>query len=243
MKTKFTIKLLGCNKIPAMYRKNFVSLIKEAFVRSENSSLKYMNTSTNQKPFTFSVKFKLTNSGSDQLELKDNLFDFYFSTNDYLILISVYNFILNNLNSYNIFPNCNNTLIKPMLLPQIKINKNSVVFKTLSPIVVRDMANKNGDRTLKFSDEGFENNLKLSIKSSIKTFISKDIDHNSIDIKILKMKADNINNYGNNKNLYGLYANSGLIEINLKSEYLQLLYDIGIGAKRSQGFGMVEKVL
>jgi len=243
VKIKFAIKLLNCNKIPSTYRKNFVSLIKEAFVKSENNNIRELNKTNNQKPFTFSVKFKLINVGKDQLELKENVFDFYFSTSEYLILISVYNFILKNLDSYNIFPNCKNILIRPTLIPQIKIDKSTAVFKTLSPIVVRDMINKNGDRTLKFNDIGFENNLKLSIKSSIKTFTKNDIDHNSIDIKILKMKADNINNYGNNKNLYGLYANSGLIEVNLQPDYLQLLYDIGIGAKRSQGFGMVEKIL
>ncbi|MGB9763348.1 MAG: CRISPR-associated endoribonuclease Cas6 [Minisyncoccia bacterium] len=243
MVVKFRIKLLDCTKITTNYRKNFVSLIKEAFNRSGNEKLKNLNTITKQKPFTFSVKFSVKNSNDNQLELEDSVFDFYFSTNDYLILMSVYNFIISHLNDYNIFANCKNILVKVMLLNKPTIDKDSVVFKTLSPIVVRDMINKNGDRTLKFSDEGFIYNLKLSIKSQIKAFMCQDVDQNSIGIKVLKMKTDNINSFGNNKNSYGLYANSGLLELNLKSEYLQLLYDIGVGAKRSQGFGMLEKIL
>jgi CRISPR-associated endoribonuclease Cas6 len=235
--------LIDCTKITTNYRKNFVSLIKEAFNYSDNEELKKLNTIKKQKPYTFSVKFYVKNSNDCQLELIDTTLDFYFSTNDYLILMSVYNFMIKRLNNYNIFPNCKNVLVKAMLLNKSKIDKDSVVFKTLSPIVVRDMINKNGNKTLKFTDEDFINNLKLSIKSQVKAFLSQDIEQNSIDIRVLKMKADNINSFGNNKNFYGLYANSGLIELNLKPEYLQLLYDIGVAAKRSQGFGMLEKVL
>ncbi|OSS41514.1 CRISPR-associated protein, TM1814 family [Desulfurella amilsii] len=243
MIVRFKISLLNCTKIPATYRKNFVSLIKEAFNQSGNKEIKDLNLSAKPKPFTFSLKFLIKNFSDGQLELKDNVFDFYFSTNDYLILMSVYNFMISRLSTYNIFQNCKNTLIKAMLLSKAKIDKDYVVFKTLSPIVVRDMINKNGNKTLKFSDEKFVDNLQLSIKSLIKTFKNQYIDQSSIFIKVLKMKSDNINSFGSNKNLYGLYVNSGLIELSLKSEYLQLLYDIGIGAKRSQGFGMVEKIL
>lgn len=243
MVVRFKIRLLNCTKITTSYRKNFVSLIKESFNQSKDEKIKNLNTSTKQKPFTFSVQFPVKNSNGNQLELNSNTFDFYFSTNDYLILMSVYNFIITHLNTYNIFSDCKNTLIKATLMNKSKIDKDCLVFKTLSPIVVRDMIHKNGDKTLKFSDENFIDNLKLSIKSLVKTFTNQDIDQNDIGIKILKMKTDNINSFGNNKNLYGLYANSGLVELSLNQQYLQLLYDIGVGAKRSQGFGMLEKVL
>ncbi len=243
MVVRFKIRLIDCTKVTVNYRKNFVSLIKEAFNRSPDEKIKNLNTTTKQKPFTFSVKFPVKSSNESQLELSDNTFDFYFSTNDYLILMTVYNFFISHLKSYNIFPNCKNALVKSMLINKAKIDKDTVVFKTLSPIVVRDMINKNGNKTLKFSDEGFIDNLKLSTKSLIKAFANQDIDQNKIGIKILKMKVDNINSFGNNKNFYGLYANSGLIEFSMAKEYLQLLYDVGVGAKRSQGFGMLEKVL
>jgi CRISPR-associated endoribonuclease Cas6 len=35
-------------------------------------------------------------------------------------------------------------------------------------------------------------------------------------------------------------TNKGIIEIAANPEILQLLYDVGIGVRRSQGFGMLE---
>ncbi|WP_291491862.1 hypothetical protein, partial [Desulfurella sp.] len=65
MVVKFRIKLLDCTKITTNYRKNFVSLIKEAFNQSGNEKLKNLNTITKQKPFTFSVKFSVKNSNDN----------------------------------------------------------------------------------------------------------------------------------------------------------------------------------
>ena len=238
---KFKIKLLDCSSIPATYRKNFVALIKEAFNNSEDEEIKNLNSSTKQKPFTFSTKFSIANHNNSKLELKDNIFEFYFSTNDYLIAMAVYNFMLKHLNTYNIFAGCKNLLIGKDLLKSGQITKDCAVFKTLSPILVRDI--NNGDRTLDYKDENFINSLKNSIKSMIKTFKNQDIDLDNIFIETLDMKSGVINSFGNNKTQYSVCGNSGLIKICTKSDYLQLLLDLGIGAKRSQGFGMVEKVL
>jgi len=238
---KFKIKLLDCNSIPVTYRKNFVALLKESFNNSEDKEIKNLNSSTKQKPFTFSTKFSIKNYSDGKLELKDNIFEFYFSTNDYLIAMSVYNFMLKHLNTYNIFAGCKNLLIGKFLLKGDQITKACAVFKTLSPILVRDL--NNGDKTLDYKDENFINSLKTSIKSMIKTFKNQDIDLDNIFIEILDMKSRVINNFGNNKTQYSVCGNSGLIKMCTKVEYLQLLLDLGIGAKRSQGFGMVEKVL
>ncbi len=52
----------------------------------------------------------------------------------------------------------------------------------------------------------------------------------------MKCEADIIKNYG------GEIGTSGIIKIKAPAEVLQLVYDAGPGAKRSQGVGMLEVV-
>ena len=52
----------------------------------------------------------------------------------------------------------------------------------------------------------------------------------------VKCKASIINHYG------GETGTSGIIKIKVPIDVLQLIYDAGLGAKRSQGFGMLEVV-
>lgn len=239
----FKIALIGCDKIPTTYRKNIVALLKEALKNSGNPALATINSDAKQKPFTFSLRFDILESKGGHIVLAGDVFELYFSTYDYAILTAVYNYLLRSLDGYAIFGgNSKNRLINASLLPSKEIRGEKALLKTLSPILVRDMANKEGDRTLRWDEAGFVENLRLSIKSTIKAFLDEEIDPETVGIKIAQMKSDNIMSYGNGKKSYGIYGNTGILEITAKSEHLQLLYDVGIGGKRSQGFGMMEVV-
>jgi len=241
LRIAFKIALTGYKTVPATYRKNIVALLKEALKNSADIDLMGMNSETKQKPFTFSLRFDVLESKDGNLKLASDEFDLYFSTNNYAVFTAVYNYILGSLDRYSIFGGgLTNILLNTSLLPPKELRDDSVVFETLSPILVRDMRNKNGDKTLRWDEDGFVENLALSIKSTIKAFIGDEISPPDLDIKIIQMKSDNIMSYGDNKKSYGVYGNSGLLEISTKKEYLQLLYDVGVGGKRSQGFGMVE---
>ena len=48
------------------------------------------------------------------------------------------------------------------------------------------------------------------------------------------MKSDIVSLYG------GEIGNSGIFMLEAPKEVIKLVYDIGLGAKRSQGFGMIE---
>ncbi|HOK38404.1 MAG TPA: CRISPR-associated endoribonuclease Cas6 [Bacteroidales bacterium] len=111
------------------------------------------------------------------------------------------------------------------------IKYKTKIFKTLSPILV----NKKGDN-LKFlcpKDAVFQEALNFSVKEVCSHFLN--IVNPEFDIKFIKHQKMVITHF----NQY-MTTNKGIIEIAANPEILQLLYDVGIGVRRSQGFGMLE---
>ncbi len=143
-------------------------------------------------------------------------------------------------------------------------SKDVLSFKTLSPFLVRDLSdgdyyiypeNVNFNQQLKYAKkvniEEFVRVLKISLTSLIKNFDSN-FDENNIktqdiiDIKLKDLKPSPIIHGSNNENKkvfkMTFPALKGLLNITSKPEYLKLIYDLGIGARRSEGFGMLEVV-
>ena len=248
---------------PSDYRRHLLSLIKEALKRSGSDGASfyerfYDNNTT--KPFTFSAYFPLQHG-----KLNGDFFSFFFSTNDYEFLMRVYNGLIDidKAGNFQLF-NSQIKIKKIFLLPEKGFTKNVATFKTLSPFLVRSLEDgdkylylngmplqtRNSERTgdhWKYWQETDREVFINSLRSSIKTllpdfnFLSSD----NIDIEISSgMIVPILHGSGNSNHAFTITfpGIKGLITIKAEPEILKLLYDIGIGARRSEGFGMLEVV-
>lgn len=128
--------------------------------------------------------------------------------------------------------------------PPKLIKKSEIRFQTISPMLI---TNKNChieidgnqyDVYLTPDDEGFDEGFRFLVNEQIKEFLNIKASIN-FDYEIIKESCQIVPIWH-----YNQWNKSVKAEIIIKSnpEVLQLLYDTGIGARRSQGFGMLEVV-
>lgn len=238
--------------LPTWYRIGFASLIKEALKRGDDAqrlySLYYENAQKNRaKPFTFAVKLnveKVEKGEINKLTLKNKMATLYISSNDYEFIITIYN----GLKRITHYPLYDNTIeiLRFSLLPERKFNDTKATFQIFSPVVVRkvdDAKRSNGYATV--DDSNFVEMLRYSIKSQCNAFLpdfSEHAQHVQIETnKAFTVKIPHYNKKDPQKPEI-IMATDGCISINAAPEILKLIYDIGLGARRSQGFGMLEVV-
>ena len=234
-------------KIPVNYRRNLTCLIKEA-INPDDSGTDIYNKyyadkkQNTQKPFTFSVhlpvKEKIKRDHKSCFVLGDDNIRFHFSSSDPVFLIEVYNGLLGLTNDFSPFKGYKIEVKNFYMQKNSPIDSDEIVFKTYSPVLVRDIENKKGRGFISFEHKNFEENLFFSMRNLCRNFIDRDYELKRDQIEILPVKCNAvpISNYG------GEIGTSGILKIKAPLEVLQLLYDAGLGAKRSQGFGMLEVV-
>ncbi len=234
--------------LPPWYRIGFSSMIKEA-LRKENEklyALYYGNNKTNRpKPFTFGVKLnvkKVVKKDINYLELENPNVQFYISTNDYEFLTSVYNGLLQ-LKHYPVYKNIVSIQRFNIINPK-EFNESKAIFDIFSPVVVRRVTNdRKGIGYAQVNDDDYTQMFFYNIKSLCK-FLGDSYCLSESDVKIDTSKACTVKiphyNKRNPNNPEIIVAADGSLTIEAPHEVLQLMYDIGLGARRSQGFGMLE---
>lgn len=235
-------------QIPTNYRKNIISLIKEALQTDTKGREIYnelwCSKVVKAKPFTFSLYVpdpRVVRSGhTGMLEMDSPLIRFCASSNDDIFLMNLFNGLININKKFSPF-------ISPIEMKNFRlrneksINGESADFRVLSPVVVRDTdKNPSGKRPkgyLTCDDEGFSESLAHSILN-----LSKHLLHDcslteaeQVQIDSSRCSTVRINHY---KEI--IPATRGIISIKAPEDVLCLIYDAGLGARRSQGFGMVE---
>jgi len=234
-------------KFPANYRRNFTCLLKEAINQGNSGRDIYNKYYTDkkqnvQKPFTFSVhlpvKKKIKQDDKSFFVLDDDKIRFHFSSSDLVFFIEVYNGLLGLNNNFSPFNGYKIEVKNFYMQKNTPIDSDEVVFKTYSPVLVRDIENRKGKGFISFEHKNFEENLFFSMRNLCKNFIDRDheLKRDQVEILPVKCNAVPITNYG------GEIGTSGILKIKAPVEALQLVYDAGLGAKRSQGFGMLEVV-
>jgi len=259
---RFSCKIFLTNPnnaiIPPDYRRYLLSMIKEAFKKSGSDGEDFfenMYSGNTQKPFTFSAYFPIESENGVQ-RLKGEFFSFFFSTNDYEFLMRVYNG-LNKVKDYVLFGQNIKEVKHFFLSPERRFDKETVTFKTLSPFLVRDT--EDGDyylvpqdlidqKEFKYAKKGVSkdnviDSLKKNIVSLVKRYLSFDYDENNLMITLEKISLSPAK-HGSKESKFTmtLPAMKGFVRIQAYPEVLKLIYDIGIGARRSEGFGMLEVV-
>lgn len=221
------------------YRRDITKFIKKAICLGDKSLYQqyYGDKKQNKpKPFTFSVSFDVKEDKGDTFIIENPHYRVYFSSFEPIVCIAFYNGVL------QLKKDCSILGDSPQEIKNIFLQRDTVIinekttFKTLSPILVRKIEDGKGKGFLRFDDEEFLTNLKKSILIMADKYLYKQLSEDEISISLSNMRATPIRNYG------GEIGNTGFLEITAPLDVQKMLYDAGIGAKRSQGFGMLEVV-
>ena len=106
-----------------------------------------------------------------------------------------------------------------------------------SSICVREHnKEKNEDKYYIYSDPEFREKLDIVLKNELRSIISeKDIEE--IVVNPIQCSKCVVKHYGNY-----IDTSIGLFEISAKPYILNYLHNVGIGSRKSAGFGMIELV-
>lgn len=255
--------------LPLDYRNYFMKLIKDALSLNELGRY-YLNklyyygedfkekSNKAPKPFCFTVRFQ---HDKEEFKKDKTIFylktpvEFYVSSVDKEFLVTLYNGLINK----KLYPfKAGDGLIKKvesvLLLREKKINKNKAIFKTLAPILIE---NKDDEPLLPIDEDG--NNLESSdirfvyflkefnfITDSILKGIRGEGIKERIEFKPIRVRKEVVKHRIREKNedpkIYTFTCFSGIFELSGSPEDLNYIYQLGIGLRRAQGFGMVEVI-
>ncbi len=232
--------------LPPWYRIAFASMLKEALKKGNTDLYNYYYSNDKKnipKPFTFAVKLNVKQTLNDMPHklVVEKYATLYVSSNSYEFIIALYNG-LHTLQQYNIY-GAPISVIRFSMLPKRECSTKEV-FSIFSPIVVRRVSDdRRGIGYAQVNDADYVQMLKYSIISQCK-FLGDSYRVNHEDIVIntnaaFPVKIPHYNKKNPDKPEV-IVATDGTIEIEAPQEVMQLLYDNGIGARRSQGFGMLE---
>lgn len=192
---------------------------------------RYYDTLHVLKPFTFAVYFP------DSVKREGDLFEvgtkaiLNFSTSSYELGTYVYNGLLE-LQEFPLFDN-SLKLDRINLRRTLTLNQETVIFKTLAPVLVNNKGSANW--YLLPDQEGFNEGLEFSVKETARTFLGDNDFH--IDFKPIHIQRKVIRHYNMDRQGF-----AGVFELHGHPDVLNLIYQIGLGVRRSQGFGMLEVV-
>lgn len=237
--------------IPATYRRNIVSLIREAVRQTDTANdiyYKYWGNGNTQsvKPYTFFLSVPDINyinlNRKKFIELHENSVKLHISSSDPNFLTILHKWLSSSRNeSFNLFNN--NVAVSGISLKNVKtINSSSAIFKIMSPVIVRDTEiegkKRKGTGYLSCNDADFEDSLAHSILTLCRRFLyNKKLERDDIEIDSSLCVHTVIYHY-----METIPVTIGLIKIKADEDVLELIYNTGLGARRSQGFGMIELV-
>lgn len=230
---RLTVSYSLANKyLPLDYRRGFASLLKESLKKANNDLFtRYYAKSHVLKPFTFSVYFpELRGEEEGRFNIGTRVV-LNFSTMSYELGACVYNGLL----AHRSFPLFENTvqLIYINLRPSTVIRQESAIFKTMAPVLVNTKGN--ADWYLLPGDDGFDEGLNFAVNELARAFLGNA--DARIEFRPIRIQRKVVRHY--NMDMQGF---SGIFELRGSPGVLNLIYRVGLGVRRSQGFGMLELV-
>lgn len=179
----------------------------------------------------------------------------HISSSDYEFMVNLYNGLLE-MKEFKFNDEIKLSLQKVYMLNEKKINSNEVIFKTLSPIlleeqVVDEETGRKKDRVIlaPMKEGGMDEEFN-KVFSSIHSGILKDIRGegcNSLEFTSIKLKKRVIKHtisayWEKNPDnpVMKFTCFEGCFKLKGDPRDLQMLYQIGIGLRTGQGFGMVD---
>jgi len=261
MRVRLTFKT---ERLPILYRHRFMALIKDALEHSDQDYKKslYPNEPLKKskipKPFCFSISMPRDKSLKkekividEEMEIKDTVFyfpqnsslSFYISSCDYQFMVCLYNGLLG-IKDFDFGNGIILRLDRIFMLNESKINAGEVVFKTSSPILIED---KEGHPILpSVSGVEYFNKQINEIHNRILKDIRGEGLKRQLEFKPLKIKKQVVKHTlkgfreKTGKPYMTLTCFEGYFSLKGDPHDLQMLYQIGIGLRTGQGFGMVD---
>lgn len=228
---------------PVEYRSLIISYIKNAITKCNGGKYydKYFKD-TIEKDYCFSVVLPKSKFNKNIIELENNEIKINFSTGDKnktgLILFNA--FIAQKNKPYPL-PNNNLMVLKSINnKKQEKITSSRAIFKTSlgSGLCVREHKKEgNKDDYYIYSDNKFREKLKVvlvnqALKAGFTESEANKVKVNPIQCK--KVVAKHYKRY--------IDITTGMFEIQGNNEILQHFYNVGMGSRKSSGFGMLDLV-
>ncbi|EHJ01151.1 CRISPR-associated protein Cas6 [Clostridium sp. DL-VIII] len=234
------------NKFPLSYRMMISSVIKKSLEISDEEYFKnmyYYEEKKNKriKPFTFSVFFKDYKIDKGEVNLNGQG-SIIISTPDYNFGIILYNGLLR-LRVYD-YKEYKINIQKVLLEKEKTINEDEILCRTLSPIYIRTNDNKTVtiDEINKFNAE-----LNYIANIAIETYSGRGLEEELkfTPVKMKKVVAkEKITDFKllNNKEFLYIEGYAGTFKLEGSIEDLKLLKQLGLGFRRSEGFGLFDLV-
>ncbi|MDR3597939.1 CRISPR-associated endoribonuclease Cas6 [Clostridium sp.] len=237
---------LNTTRLPLNYNYLILSLIKNNLSK-ENPMLFQKLYGDNEdyefrtKPFTFSVKLENFQIKDDEVTLERHAL-LTISTSDYIFGSVIYNCFLKE-KSYEYQNKYKLQIGKVSVLKEKNINSNQVVFKTLSPIILK---NKLGE-FLKIEDLNYEKELNYITDKVIESYrgngLKQELKFEPVLMKkrVIKEKISEFTEK-TGKEIYYITGYEGIFKLTGDKEDLSLIYKMGLGVRRSSGGGCLEIV-
>jgi CRISPR-associated endoribonuclease Cas6 len=241
---RFTCEFIT-DKIPVAYNMMMLSAIKSALSKvSEeyyDELYRYENDKKNKKikPFTFSLYLKGYEFKEDEILIKDKIV-LNVSTSDYNFGINIYNGLL----AIRDFTYKNKYVLhrkKITLVKEKLVEGSEAVFRTLSPIFIKDKDNN----AVTLEDPRFSELLNYITDISLNSHRGYGL-RESLQLIPINMKKQIVKEEiaefteKTNKRYFMINGYSGVFKLIGDKEDLKLIQQLGVGYRRSQGLGNIE---
>jgi len=222
-------------KLPIAYRLGMLSIIKEMIYKGSKSYYQNLFVENEQslKPFAHAT-FIQNISIKDEKIFGDRLF--------LTVSSPSYEFMMHLMNGSSRgdiykYKNFLFELKGKRLLPGPPTFGNTVVFKTLSPLLIENKAKK----PLQTKDPEFEEELNYYADLLAKELYDRQLFQpiKVINSHMKKVVIKESVHQEQSKNIF-FTANEGLIQLEGNREDLKLIYECGLGLRRSLGFGLLD---
>lgn len=236
---------MAIQKMPVAYNTMFISAIKEAIKASDPAYYEklyfYEGKSNKQtKNLTFSVKVSNYKIVGEEFEVNGRV-SWLISTPDLELGLILYNGLMHKRKF--VYKDYEWTRLRVDLLKERTIESEEVVFRALSPICIRNKAGK----FIGPENPEYEAELNYITNETLKSYrgrgLNRPLSFKSINLKKIVVKEtlrDFMQKTG--KSYLGVNAYRGMFSLTGDKEDLMAIYQLGLGFKRSQGFGNLDVV-
>lgn len=234
-----------CEKLPISYHMMFVSLIKESIKKSNKAYYQELYEYENKKNkksknFCFSVYISDYEIVDDNFLVKGEV-KLYISSPDEKFILYLYNGLLTNSKTFE-YKHKYQLIRKTIkMIEDNEKFENEAVFKTLSPICIKD---EKGN-VLDISSQEYVEQLNYICNLTLCNYrgfgLKQNLKFTQVMMKkiVVKQQIDSFTQK-TGKKYYFVNCYKGIFKLEGNAKDLQDIYKLGLGFKRNQGFGMLK---
>ncbi len=242
MRFKITCEITEGDRFPQDYRRKILMLLKTGLREYENVFENFFGTNAKKK-YAWSVYFPNSSFTKDEIILngEEKKFIINFSVLENSDSVNIYNaFTHIRFKELKINDMTKVRITNITVVPTEQTVGNSLIAKTMSPIVCRDHSQETSkDTYYTGNDEKFteiiKRNLYFQMEEEYGEYIKKDIEELIIGTKGLKKIVVKFYNKT-------IDTSVGIILLEGKKYLLDYIYNAGFGSITGSGFGLLEKI-